>query len=253
MHVNYEFMLNFIQKNSTHRSRTLDYGCGQAEVILAGSQLNLEINGADVFYEGSNAKQAVEKLGLLGSTVKEIKNGRLEYPDAHFDLIVNNQVIEHVEELEPALVELHRVLKPGGKILCLFPAQDIWWEGHVGLPLIHRFPMNSKAQRYFAYLCRLMGLGYFKAGKTKWQWACDACDWLTAYTHYRSAAEIEALFLRYFSGVEYCERDYILFRLECKQNLNRTILRKLMHTLYLQSLLIFFYRKRCGVVLVAQR
>lgn len=45
----------------------------------------------------------------------------LSYADAVFDLIVSNDVLEHIPEPELALRECFRVLKPGGAILATFP------------------------------------------------------------------------------------------------------------------------------------
>lgn len=140
MHVNYEYVLNFIKTNSKAHTKSLDYGCGRAEIVAAGRQEGLEINGVEVFYKGSNARQEVEKLGFLDSIVKEIKDNRIDFPDAYFDLIVNNQVLEHVEDLDLVLHEINRVLLPGGKLLCIFPSKEVWRENHCGIPLLHWFP-----------------------------------------------------------------------------------------------------------------
>ena len=41
--------------------------------------------------------------------------------DERFDRVVFNQVLEHLPEPDKALAELHRVLKPGGRIFCSVP------------------------------------------------------------------------------------------------------------------------------------
>ncbi len=41
--------------------------------------------------------------------------------DGRFDRVLFNQVLEHLPEPDRALAELHRVLKPGGKIFCSVP------------------------------------------------------------------------------------------------------------------------------------
>lgn len=45
----------------------------------------------------------------------------LSYPDNAFDLIVSNDVLEHIPDPEKALRECHRVLRPGGSFLGTFP------------------------------------------------------------------------------------------------------------------------------------
>jgi len=39
---------------------------------------------------------------------------RLSFPDDVFDIVSTNEVLEHVPDLDTALSEIHRVLKPGG-------------------------------------------------------------------------------------------------------------------------------------------
>jgi len=38
------------------------------------------------------------------------------FPDDEFDLVVGNQVIEHLEDVLAVVAELHRITKPGGRI-----------------------------------------------------------------------------------------------------------------------------------------
>jgi SAM-dependent methyltransferase len=45
----------------------------------------------------------------------------LSFPNASFDLIVSNDVLEHIPDPERALRECFRVLKPGGTVLATFP------------------------------------------------------------------------------------------------------------------------------------
>ena len=45
----------------------------------------------------------------------------LTYGPESFDLVICNDVFEHVYDLPKALEEVHRVLKPGGRLLATFP------------------------------------------------------------------------------------------------------------------------------------
>lgn len=48
-------------------------------------------------------------------------DGRLPFPDDHFDAVVSVEVIEHVEDQFAFLREMHRVAKPGGFVLVTTP------------------------------------------------------------------------------------------------------------------------------------
>lgn len=42
-------------------------------------------------------------------------------PDESWDWVICNHVLEHVNDYKKALKEIHRILKPGGKLICSFP------------------------------------------------------------------------------------------------------------------------------------
>jgi ubiquinone/menaquinone biosynthesis C-methylase UbiE len=136
---NYIYMVEFAEKYAANNpdATILDYGCGSGDVVIAGRERGLNFFGADVFYGGADsAKARIEKSGWMGVAIKEIVDGKLDFPDRQFDLVVCNQVFEHVEDLDAVLLEIHRVLKPGGDMLALFPVLDTWREGHCGIPFV---------------------------------------------------------------------------------------------------------------------
>ncbi|MBV9952017.1 MAG: class I SAM-dependent methyltransferase [Acidimicrobiia bacterium] len=55
---------------------------------------------------------------------------RLPFPDESFDRIVCSEVLEHIPDLDTAVAELHRVLKPGGTMAVTVPTwfpEKICW------------------------------------------------------------------------------------------------------------------------------
>ena len=61
---------------------------------------------------------------------------KLPFANANFDAVVLGEVLEHVEDDRAALAEVHRVLRPGGKLALSVPANPAWfgpsdvWAGH---------------------------------------------------------------------------------------------------------------------------
>jgi SAM-dependent methyltransferase len=162
----------------------LDFGCGNGAVVSAGRQRNLDIYGAEVFYGGSAARSEVERAGLLGTVVREIQNGVAEFDDASFDLVMNNQVFEHVADLDSVLQETARLLKPTGLLLSIFPAIDVIREGHIGIPFAHWFPKRSRKSRFlYTYGLRCLGLGKYKDNFTsRAEWVRFELEWLDTYS-----------------------------------------------------------------------
>jgi SAM-dependent methyltransferase len=59
---------------------------------------------------------------------------RLPWPDVHFDAVVADSVLEHLDDPAPALREWARVLRPGGRLLVWSPNRfTLTTDPHLGL------------------------------------------------------------------------------------------------------------------------
>ena len=99
------------------QGRILDVGCGQKpyrHLFTSPTYIGVEVQQeghdhtneqVDFFYDGK----------------------RLPFDDATFDSIITSEVLEHVFEPDEFLQEIHRNLKPGGKLLLTAP---FVWDEH---------------------------------------------------------------------------------------------------------------------------
>jgi SAM-dependent methyltransferase len=101
--------------------RVLDIGCGR-------NKLNGSV-GLD-----HNAYDGVDIVANL--------EGPLPVPDEQFDLVFANQVLEHVRELTPLLMEIHRILKPGGQLLAHVPYFRSSW-AHIDPTHVRSFTLDT--------------------------------------------------------------------------------------------------------------
>lgn len=211
MDVTNRFVLDFARRYPD--AAMLDFGCGAGELVQAARTMGLDMLGSDIYYAGSSTRAECAGRGLVGKYVLEGREGLIPFPEASFDLVVNNQVMEHVADLDKTLAEIHRVLRPQGTLLSLFPSRDVWREGHIGIPFSHWFKPGSRVRFYYTWALRSLGVGTWKQqAPTCRQWAVDKLAWIDNYTHYRSRAEILRAFDKYFHS-EFQEADYIRFRL----------------------------------------
>jgi SAM-dependent methyltransferase len=228
---NYQFAANWVRKHAPNRSaRVLDYGCGAGQIVRLLRAQGLDASGCDVFYEGGDYSSEIP--AELQPFIRRMAGGTIPYDDMSFDVVLSNQVFEHVPDMEGALVEIARVLKPSAVSLNLFPDRGVWREGHVGIPFLHWFPKNSKPRIYYAALLRTLGLGYFKQGKTIMGWSRDACVWLDNWTYYRSLAEVHEHFGRTIGQTRHAEEVLLDARLDGRLEmipkwLQRFIVRKM--------------------------
>jgi SAM-dependent methyltransferase len=228
----------------------LDYGCGRGEVVEVGRELGLDIYGTEIFYKGVKTKKYLEKKGLLGTVVREMEDNRIPFPDVSFELVMCNQVLEHVPELDIVLKDIHRVLKPRGHFLALFPAKDVIREGHIGIPLIHWFSKDSRFRLYYATALRTVGLGYHKkAGKSPLEWAKHYLSWIDKYTFYHDRATIFMSFNKYFS-FNLIENEYIRFRLRSS---GKNRLSRIFEMPLIDPFARILFRRLSGLVILAQK
>ena len=214
MHINHEFVLDFATQLCP-KGRVLDYGCGAGEIVTEGLSRGVDIYGVERFYEGSyETRLAAEQTGLLGGRILELgAEGQIPFPDGHFGGVVANMVFEHVSDLGLVCREIRRVLRPEGFLLTLFPSKGVIREGHCGVPFTHRLVRWPRIASSVLQMGHAFGLGYFRAGKTRKQWADDFVIWIQNYCFYRSTREILSVLGTSGFDVRGLERRYVLYRL----------------------------------------
>jgi SAM-dependent methyltransferase len=239
---NYEYCADFVSARlPTTNSKVLDYGCGAGKIVSLLRARGVDASGCDVFYEGGDYSKVVPD-DMFGTVIRRMEGDRIPFESETFDWVINNQVLEHVPDLDIVVAEMNRVLKPGGRVLSMFPDRSVWREGHCGIPFLHRFPRNSRPRVWYAATLRRIGFGYHTEGFGVLEWSENFCRWLDSWTYYRSYETIHSVFGKNFSSIEHFEDDWLEKRLG-----KRNVLVKLMPA-WAQRL---FVRKMMGLVFVS--
>ena len=97
----------------------LDVGCWDGVTTLRYAEAlgGATAHGVEVFEEQA---RAAEGRGIAVARV-DLESGRFPWPDASMDVIVCNQVLEHLKNIWLPLAEMHRVLRVGGHALLSVP------------------------------------------------------------------------------------------------------------------------------------
>jgi len=101
--------------------RMLDIGCGSGVSLLEAQMLGAQAWGIEA---DPNVQTIARALGL------RVHEGNLHnrpFPEVEFDLVVMNQVIEHIPQPDKALAAIHARLAPGGRVLMVFPNVKSLW------------------------------------------------------------------------------------------------------------------------------
>lgn len=97
--------------------RVLDIACGTGAWLAELERLGAKVHGIDI------SERAIEQASqrLPEADLRVGMAERLDYPDRHFDLVTCLGSLEHFLDQPAALVEMQRVIKPGGEVLLLVP------------------------------------------------------------------------------------------------------------------------------------
>ena len=179
--------------------RVLDWGCGRGSDVL-----HLRREGYDAY--GVEPNQGTIDLGrqLFAEERLDQSNyvrllgpdNRSDFPGDYFDFLMSYQVLEHVEHLESATAEMHRLLRPGGFAVHLYPSHHRAIEGHLQMPLVHWLPKNGLRRAAIGTWVRLGVHAHWPEiaqsparvqTATYYAYSCEA-------THYRPPHEIARIF-----------------------------------------------------------
>src|SRR6202044_923655 len=95
--------------------RVLDAGCGSGPLFAALRDRGAIVTGFDS--STGMLEQARQRLGDDADLQVAALGSPLPFPDGAFDDVIAALVLHYLEDWEPALAELRRVLKPGGRLI----------------------------------------------------------------------------------------------------------------------------------------
>ena len=100
--------------------QVLDLGSGAGTDSLVAAQMVGEdgsVTGIDMTPEMlAKARSAAAAMGATNVEFVEAEAERLPFPDESFDVVISNGVIDLIPDKDAVFAELHRVLKPGGRL-----------------------------------------------------------------------------------------------------------------------------------------
>ena len=100
--------------------RVLDLGSGSGTDSLIAAQMvgdRGHVTGIDMTPAMlAKARAAAAEMGAANIEFREGEGERLPFPDASFDVVISNGVIDLIPDKDAVFAELFRVLAPGGRM-----------------------------------------------------------------------------------------------------------------------------------------
>jgi len=113
--------------------RVLDFGCGSGRTLrwmLAGRLGRAQFVGCDIH------RSSIEWMQRhYPASIRLYANNSappLPEPDASFDLVYSASVFSHLTDWAPWLLEMRRILKPGGRLIASIHGRGLWEMGTHG-------------------------------------------------------------------------------------------------------------------------
>jgi SAM-dependent methyltransferase len=156
-----KYFLPSVEVSDLEGARLLDLGCFTGGRLIAyiekynlayGCGIDINPVFAQAGEEFAESKQLSDKASFLTGYGE-----KLPYENNSFDYLISTDVFEHVKDLKLVLSECHRILKPGGTMLSVFPQFYQPLEAHLGfvtsaIALHWLFPANRISEAYFEIL-----------------------------------------------------------------------------------------------------
>jgi ubiquinone/menaquinone biosynthesis C-methylase UbiE len=106
--------------NTPKTAKLLDVGCWDGEMTLryaAAAGINKEnVFGVEIVPAEAKIAEKYFKVAVL-----DIEKDNFPYPDNYFDVLIVNQVFEHLKNIFRPISEIYRVLKTGGYLIFSVP------------------------------------------------------------------------------------------------------------------------------------
>jgi ubiquinone/menaquinone biosynthesis C-methylase UbiE len=119
-HIKNVFRLSSKHLQSFQPVNLLDVGCGDGNRTLRLAQ-HFMIPAGHTYGLDSDHQHVIHCRQLFNAVRTDIESGQLPYNDQTFDLVVCNQVFEHLKNYHGVFEDIIRVTKPGGYIIIGIP------------------------------------------------------------------------------------------------------------------------------------
>ena len=116
-------MLSLLEDGPPH-SYILDVGTGEGFLSLRLAKCGFRVLGIDsgsFDYSKDSIQEAQQQAASQGGNVefRQADIRELAEPDSNFDYVVSSQAVHCMENQRECLRAIHRLLKPGGRFLCI--------------------------------------------------------------------------------------------------------------------------------------
>ena len=181
------FYLTLINKEKRKSLKICDYGCGTGDFVVKARSLGYKNTiGYDVQRFWDQKLEGTLKLIEPNQKISE-----------KFDVVLSNQVFEHVADHDSYLQNCFRMTKKNGLVIISFPPKDVWLEPHLFFPFIHRFSPETQIVKLFLIAIYLFSGKIFTKNISISEWVENRRLYLENEVNYLWRREVESKLKRH--------------------------------------------------------
>jgi len=213
--------------------KVLDWGCGRGITVVSLLKQGFDAYGVEI--DPMVLKQSQKLFDDLGWNHQDRmqligQKNQTKFPPDYFDLIISDQVFEHVENIEELAEEMFRISKPGATLIHRWPAKYSLLEPHLRMPFVHWLPKNKiRKGLIFANLLLDNNPGWDLSVSLNAQTNLYY-KYLVDKTYYRKLDYYSKLFSEKFDleirgnlKTKSKVLDFLAYRLKCRESLGKNI------------------------------
>ncbi len=141
----YPYIIDVIEKIGDRKSKILDIGCGEGDVLLQLSEMGYtSLYGVDLSDEA--VKRAKEMNPKINFAVGDVE--QLPFDDEEFEVIVCSHSFHHYPNPMVAMKEIHRILQRGGRLLLVENSTSFIRRFFINVSLVIRHHPNGDIRWY---------------------------------------------------------------------------------------------------------
>jgi len=162
----------YVEGFTPEKTRVLDLGCGDAGVPIAFAEEGAIAAGVEVDEESLRRGLVRAEEHGVAVALSRASAEALPFPDSSFDLVILDNVLEHVSDRGRTLREIRRVLSPKGILYLVTPKPlalySLWNDPHYDLAGLVLLP--RRLQIWYFEQVRGGGAGTYDVGLIPTRW-----------------------------------------------------------------------------------
>lgn len=178
-----DYMHEVFQFDSFAGKKVLEVGCGAGIDSAEFARNGALVTSADFTERSVQSTKELLKEANLPVNVVQADATNLQFEDDSFDCVYSFGVLHHIPDIEKALAEIKRVLKPGGQVMAMLYNRDSLLYGY---SIVY---LRGIKEKYLEKLTMDELLAQFSERKED-----------NPYTRVYSKSDAKDLFLQYFKS-----------------------------------------------------